>query len=285
MLDFIADEIALLTPERLEESAWLEHTPFAFAVVKCHKPSILVELGTHSGVSYCAFCQGVSASNISCKCYAVDNWIGDEHAGFYDAEVFEELSDYHGKKYSHFSQLKKMSFDQALGDFSDESIDLLHIDGCHAYEAVKHDFESWLPKMTHRGIVLLHDTAVTERDFGVWRFFRELESQYPTFEFTHGYGLGIVGVGSLIRKEPIWELFEAGQQEALFVKGFFSILGERVALLSEVRGHTALVAAKDAQYADLARKYTAMVHSASWQVTRPFRVLWRLSKQYSSARE
>jgi len=61
-----------------------------------------------------------------------------------------------------------MTFDEAATQFQNESIDLLHIDGMHTYEAVKRDFEQWWPKMRPGGIVLLDDSAHTENDFGVW---------------------------------------------------------------------------------------------------------------------
>ena len=49
------------TPHLLgKASAWWTHTPFAFWIVAACKPGLLVELGTHNGVSYAAFCEAVA---------------------------------------------------------------------------------------------------------------------------------------------------------------------------------------------------------------------------------
>lgn len=159
--------VILADPGRVASSAWTEHVPFAFFVVACHKPEVLVELGTHHGVSYCAFCQAVDALKLATRCYAVDTWCGDEMTGRYDEEVFRELAEYHASRYSGFSTLLRMPFDEAPEHLDDGTVDLLHIDGCHTYEAVSHDFTTWLPKMSARGVVLRHDTAVRESRFGV----------------------------------------------------------------------------------------------------------------------
>jgi uncharacterized protein YecA (UPF0149 family) len=92
--------------------------------------------------------------------------------------------------------LSRSTFDAAIEEFEDGTIDLLHIDGLHTYEAVKHDFETWRPKLSKNAVVLLHDTRVWSNGFGVWRFFAELRERYWTFEFAHSFGLGMVCLGS-----------------------------------------------------------------------------------------
>lgn len=176
--------------------AWIGHIPFASWITATLKPKNFVELGTHTGGSYLAFCQTIKNLNLSTKSYAVDIWSGDEHSGFYGEEIYLNLRNMHDPIYNSFSQLLKMSFDDALSNFENNSIDLLHIDGFHTYEAVKHDFEAWLPKISSRGVVLLHDTNVYERNFGVHRLYKELSNFYPCFDFKHSYGLGVVLVGS-----------------------------------------------------------------------------------------
>ncbi len=172
---------------------WSGHIPFAAWIISILRPNIFVQLGTRSGNSYLAFCQSVADHGIGTKCYAVDTWQGDEHAGLYDKSVFNELKEYHQNHYAHFSNLLRMTFDEAADYFSEGSIELLHIDGFHTYEAVKHDFETWLPKLSPNAVVLFHDIIVRERNFGVWKLWEELCERYPfSFEFTHSYGLGVL---------------------------------------------------------------------------------------------
>jgi hypothetical protein len=187
-------------PGHVTESAWLEHTPFAAWIISTLKPKVVVELGTHRAVSYMAFCQANAKLESPGKCYAVDTWEGDEHAGKYSEDVFNEVVELN-ERYGDFSTLLRCRFDEALCQFQNGSIDLLHIDGLHTYEAVSEDFYSWLPKMSERGVILFHDTEVRTGGFGVWRLWGEISQQYPHFDFKHGFGLGLLAVGTEIPQE------------------------------------------------------------------------------------
>jgi hypothetical protein len=202
-----AKPITLLSPERIvAPPPWVGHIPFAFWIIDVMRPRRLVELGTHSGNSFCAFLQAAAATAAPGEYFAVDDWRGDEHAGSYDNRIYEDLKRYAETRYHRSSALLRMTFDQALAHFPDGSIDLLHIDGLHTYAAVRHDFDAWLPKMSESGVVLLHDTAVRERDFGVHQLFAELAERYPTFQFVHSHGLGVVQTGTVVQPEPLARL-------------------------------------------------------------------------------
>ena len=222
-----------MEPSRLTQSAWLGHIPFAGWLVEEVAPRLFVELGTHHGASYLAFCQAVKENRLPSACFAVDTWQGDEHAGSYGDEVFLTLSEYHQQHYSGFSQLLRMTFDEAAFCFEDGSVDLLHIDGLHTYEAVKHDFDTWFPKMSHSGVIVFHDTMVRERNFGVWRLWAELAALYPSFEFHHGHGLGVLLVGEQV-PASLRELAQAAEDDesAQRIRRLFERLAQGVAAAS-----------------------------------------------------
>ncbi|MDN7586558.1 class I SAM-dependent methyltransferase [Burkholderia seminalis] len=187
-------------PRRLvSPGAWAGHIATAFWLVKAIQPRVLVELGTHSGNSYSAFCQAVSQYGLSTRCFAVDTWQGDEHAGHYDEDVFDSISTFNDLNYAGFSKLLRMTFDEARVYFPSQpqgEIDLLHIDGLHTYEAVKHDFDTWFDALSDRAVVLFHDINVRERGFGVWQLWQELSARYPSFEFDNSEGLGVLCTGT-----------------------------------------------------------------------------------------
>jgi hypothetical protein len=215
------------TPSRLDkDSSWWGHVPFAHWLVSICKPRILVELGTEKGVSYSAFCDAIVKSYIfKAELFAVDTWKGDNHTGSYDDSVYQELYEFNDTHYPIFSKLLRMTFDEAHDLFFDHTIDILHIDGYHTYDAVKHDFDHWRLKLSDRAVVLFHDTNIrNKKDFGVWKFFEELEKEFPTFNFLHSYGLGVVVIGSNV-PQPIENLCFMTEHNIEKVRNIFAHLG------------------------------------------------------------
>jgi len=230
--------------------AWAGHIPFGMLCVELLKPTQLVELGTHSGNSLNAFCQSVQHLGYPTRCFAVDTWEGDPQAGCYGPEIFDELHNYQTQAgYAAFSSLLKMTFDEAALQFSPGTIDLLHIDGLHTYEAVRHDFETWLPKMSTRGVVLFHDTQVRTGDFGVWRLWQELSGRYPSLEFTHSHGLGVLAIGNNL-PEPMRQLFWLDAETQERFKSLLERLGNGIT-------HTHGTKALEGEIVELKRQISA----------------------------
>jgi GT2 family glycosyltransferase len=308
-------EAASFTPFSVQSpNAWCGHLPFAAWLIRVLEPKIFVELGTHTGNSYFAFCQTVSARNLVTKCYAVDTWCGDEHAGYYGNEVFEHVNTHNQTYYANFSRLLRMNFDDAVSCFSESSIELLHIDGLHTYEAVRHDFETWLPKLSPGAVVLFHDTNVRERGFGVWKFWEELQVRYSNcLEFPHSHGLGVLQLeGVSVGKKLSW--LDSNTMEGQQLRSYFSALGARQLErleLCETKRHVAILertmaerdgqiaqcdgqikclnqrlAERDGQIATLVQSLAArdaqiqsFATSRSWRITIPLRLAGKVLRR------
>ena len=219
-------------PRLLASPWWIGHIPFAFELIGRLRPRTIVELGTYSGSSFAAFCQALEAFGIDGRCYGIDLWEGDIHMGKFDDSLYQGIADYVSTNHPTTGVLIRKEFNAASADFADGSIDLLHIDGTHTYEAVSNDFHTWKPKLSSRSVVLFHDINVTvenvgepAKKFGVRRFFDEVKRAYPHFEFAHCYGLGVLLTGPEAPAE-VMELV-ALSSDPVF-RAFFETRGEAV---------------------------------------------------------
>jgi hypothetical protein len=197
-----------INPTYTAVSSWWQHVPLAFWLIEKTKPAVVVELGTHYGVSFFAFCQAAQLFSPSTHLYAVDTWQGDTQAGLYDEHVFETVQQHANQHYKSSTTLMRSTFEAASHQFSDASIDLLHIDGFHSLEAVQTDYNTWLSKMKPTGIILFHDIVVQSDGFGVWQFWDKLKNEFPncTLQDDVWPGLGILflnGIPETIRLD--WE--------------------------------------------------------------------------------
>jgi len=222
---------AKTVPKFLSSPWWIGHIPFSFSLIRALKPNILVELGTYTGTSFFSFCQAVDALGLNTKCYSVDLWEGDIHMGKFRPSLYDKTLAYKNEHYPNAIFIRKL-FDDAVNDFSNNSIDLLHIDGTHTYEAVERDFNTWQPKLSNRGVVLFHDTNVNlnnigknAKNFGVNIFFNSIKANYPHIEFKHCYGLGVLIVG---KKAPLEVLEMAEETNVNAFIEHFRYLGDKL---------------------------------------------------------
>jgi len=251
-------------------SAWSELIPTLFCIFSIARPRRFVELGTHNGMSFFAACQATEALALDTQCIAIDNWIGDPHASFHSDEVFDQFRANINNNFPNQFYIKA-HFTHALACFENESIDLLHIDGYHTYAAVKDDFETWLPKMSQRGVILFHDINEHEREFGVWRLWHELKDKYASFSVPHCHGLGIICVG----RQPstfaeILELLEAHPGYKDLVRAYLETVGQfsiesrrNLASLQDAAAHAAALSEIEALRRRLGRiRYQAVDRAA-----------------------
>ena len=193
-------------PEVYVYSPWEGHRRFAYDYVRCIQPSVIVELGSHYGGSAFAFLQAIKDGSSDSTFYAVDTWQGDDFTrSDYNEDIFAHYclinNTFFSKQHSH---TLRMTFDEACSRFADGSIDLLHIDGSHNYDDVKHDYLTWKDKVCENGVIFFHDIGedlVFGKVMGSHIFWEELKASEPlTLEVPFSNGLGL-----LFRSESLFQ--------------------------------------------------------------------------------
>lgn len=161
-------------------TSWREHAPFAQWLVRRTLPCSIVDLGVDYGFSTFTF----ALPGIGSVC-GIDSFEGDSQAGERNTEVFvrtkcRELD-------LPNCTILRGYFDEVAATWT-TPIDILHIDGFHAYEAVKRDYETWTRFLKPNGVVLMHDTCVL--NYGVKDLYHAID--LPKVNFGHCYGLGVI---------------------------------------------------------------------------------------------
>jgi hypothetical protein len=231
-------------PTKLVPSTWNGHIPFLFVLFKLIQPQTYVELGVHTGGSFIAACTAARAFGLLTNVTGIDTWKGDPHAGFFDDgdKIYRELKNYTDGMFEN-AKLMRASFAEARRSFKNDSIDILHIDGYHTFEAVYDDFSTWFPTLKSTGIILFHDICVYERNFGVHRLWAELRSKFETVEFRHSFGLGILFLDpNDTRIDPLMRIARDPQAWRFYQ----DLLAEIALHLPERAGYFVLAAAQSA---------------------------------------
>lgn len=180
-----------ITSYNYSKSSMTENRNLIYDIVNLVKPKKILELGTYTGCSYFSFAQAVKDLDLPTKLIGVDTWRGDQHTGFYDNTIFQTFT---STRKTYFAddrfQIIRAKFNDAIKLIEDNSIDILLIDGLHTAEAVKEDYDNFLPKLTQNGIVLFHDTRVAR--FTLKEFWGDISSKFPSYNVPNQYGFGIL---------------------------------------------------------------------------------------------
>jgi O-antigen biosynthesis protein len=228
-------------------SEWLEHASFAFWLIDALRPRVIVDLGS-DGYSHAAFCQAVQGLNLNSRCYGIQQ--DNSHVTADGEASFQALSDHIEALYKSFSSLIQTDFEQARARFEDGSIDLLHIDGFNSYKAALAEYTAWQPLLSQSSVVLLHDTNIPDRGIGMARLWQDLAHDHKHFEFLHGRGLGVLGVGDSLR-EPVEHLFACAHRPAAtnHLRLAYSQLGSVISIRARCKDPQAQLRQRDLQHA------------------------------------
>jgi glycosyltransferase involved in cell wall biosynthesis len=189
------------TPERQNSSPrCYPYIPVLLWLISVCRPRVAVEFGSDNWMSYAALCEGVARQDSGGRCYSISGCAGDGRMSP-NGVAFEDFRKFHDRRYTAFSELVA-NFDEGLNRFDDGAIDLLHCNSLEAHETALRDFNSLLPKLSERGVILLSNIMVQP---GAVRLFHELEASYPTFALRDGPGVGLIAFGPHA-PEPVKQL-------------------------------------------------------------------------------
>lgn len=119
----------------------------------------IVEVGSWTGCSTYLIANEIQGRG---KVFAVDHWNGN------DTTVLAETAKRQDTYKIFQSNMEKMgvwdtihpikaSSEEAVGQFEDESLDMVFIDADHRYDYIIKDLKAWLPKVKKGGILCGHD--------------------------------------------------------------------------------------------------------------------------------
>ncbi len=138
-------------------------------IIKKTKPRLYVEIGVYGGSS---FLPATAAMQFVGKgtAYAIDPWAVPECLEGMEGANYEWwskidltkimngfMSKMHQEKLDNRYITLRMSSKEAIKQFRDNSIGVLHVDGNHSEESAYYDVTQWLPKVKSGGYLIFDD--------------------------------------------------------------------------------------------------------------------------------
>ena len=178
-------------------SQWKGHRSFANWLVQKKQPTLIVDIGVDYGYSTFSFAHAQKKACVEDGItVGIDMFTGDR-------QTFPYVQDLMQKHEVDNLGLVIGDADE-VGESWKVPADIIHIDALHTYDAVKKNFESWIPHLKADGVMLIHNVYCTHK------FFNEID--LPKAYFTHSAGLGILSRDVGLIQEIIKEFPEVCTQ-------------------------------------------------------------------------
>lgn len=253
-------DIFTINPKRLKPGQWMGHAPFVGWLIKAFKPKIVVELGTRNdGNSLCLINQAIQSAGYKAKTYG--------YSGLIESERNFELLEYLQENYP-FSNLTygEINFKKHVDDFENSSIDILHLNDLRSAEIVRQLLQLWLPKLSTRAVVLVHNTNWLGAQSDVHVFWEENKtSGIPALSFLHSHGLGVLLMGQ-DRFRPLLEMSDTDENNSIWLKN--RMLFEQAGNLIEQKS---IIEQLQTDVLSVKSAVTGIEQSKTWRLTGPIR--------------
>jgi hypothetical protein len=185
---FIPPSVRRFAPDRTLPGPGLRHAGLEYDLVEALRPELVVDLGTGDAMSFFAYCQSMIDHDVDGTCYAIDTW--EESSTTHPQATFDAILAHGRARYPGISYFVRMPPIEGQRHFSENTIDLLRVDGTRPSVIAEADVEAWLRCVRAGGIIVWHGT---EANPGAWSV---LTAQCRAAVFSAGRG----GLG-LARKE------------------------------------------------------------------------------------
>lgn len=199
----------------------LVHLPFLFWLVETLRPVRIAQLGLEDPGAYLGLCQAVDKSGLEAICMGVE-------ADPAQPAMTGKTAAQHAALYGDFSFIAPDDLGQANRHMRSGGIDLLVIDMALTPEAITQLQTQWLPNLSERAVLVIHDPDTRLADPAARAFLEELRRARPEIAFPQaspGMQVLLIGGQQTDRLQRLADL-EIGMPGHLAAYQVFARLGQ-----------------------------------------------------------
>ncbi|ASV84511.1 hypothetical protein CES85_5306 [Ochrobactrum quorumnocens] len=245
----------------------LGHIPPISLLTRLSTPNVIVDLGVANSSVLEAVSSAVRHFKLDTSCYGIFDGKNTE-ANSQIEHILRSVANNYPQSTVTVGEMEK-----SHELFDDGSVDLLTISHLHDREQISTVMDRWMPKMSTDGIVIITTVNHPNPIDPVRLYWHNVKNNYPSFEMSHQFGLGILFAGPE-QKPLIRELMDNLSNNAYFSTLFKSMCEYNGGIMLDrlTRGSNSATSSLQptrshyiAERADLLFK-----HSRAWKLLAPF---------------